>query len=476
MSRLWNWPSGSLHPTRVLDFHNREFLAKKNSDIMANGENTTGRWKKLLNDYGMLLVLGLLVVVLSLLTLEQQSPIGEEAGRAVAAEIIARNGSTASVIVVAETTSIDEAFVAAVTQELQAAGATVVKSVTGKPADARKAIEVVVADGVQIDAIAATGDTAAWTIYDRFDEVGREKCVSPTSYTWPTFAKLDNLLSVANQTAIYAIIAIGMTMVIITAGIDLSVGSLVALASVCAALVIRENGGKDASVGVMIAGCMCGTVVCGLGGLFNGIMVTKFRVPPFIITLSVMMMARGLARRLSNELSIQALPDSFAWLGAGTIGGIPNPVILMLVLYAIAHVAMSNTVFGRYVYSVGGNAEAARLSGVPVKKVTLAVYTLCGLLAGLGGIVQSSKLGTGDPKLGMMFELDVIAAVVVGGTSLMGGEGRIFGTLIGAFIIAVMKNGLNLMNVGAPDQQIVLGAVVTIAVLVDTLKRRGKST
>ncbi|MEO2014938.1 MAG: ABC transporter permease, partial [Fuerstiella sp.] len=123
--------------------------------------------------------------------------------------------------------------------------------------------------------------------------------------------------------------------------------------------------------------------------------------------------------------------------------------------------------------AVGGNAEAARLSGVPVKRVTIVVYTLCGALAGLGGIVQSSKLGSGDPKLGLMFELDVIAAVVVGGTSLMGGEGRIFGTLIGAFIIAVIKNGMNLMKVGAPEQQIVLGAVVLLAVLVDTLKRRG---
>lgn len=443
--------------------------------MMAERGKTSTRWKSLLNDYGMVLVLGLLVIVLSLLTLEQQSPVGDEAGRTVAAEIIDRHGKSASVMVVAETTAIDEAFVAAVTEELKLAGATVVGSVTGKPADARKTIEALLAEGIKIDAVAATADAAGWTIYDRFQQLGSDRCISPESYTWPTFAKLDNLLSVANQTAIYAIIAIGMTMVIITAGIDLSVGSLVALASVTAAMVIRENGGKDASVFVMIAGCAVGTLVCGLGGLFNGIMITKFRVPPFIITLSVMMMARGLARRLSNELSIQALPDSFAWLGSGTMGGIPNPVILMLVLYGIAHVVMSNTVFGRYVYSVGGNAEAARLSGVPVKTVTLAVYALCGLLAGLGGIVQSSKLGTGDPKLGMMFELDVIAAVVVGGTSLMGGEGRIFGTLIGAFIIAVMKNGLNLMNVGAADQQIVLGAVVTIAVLVDTLKRRGNS-
>jgi len=189
----------------------------------------------------------------------------------------------------------------------------------------------------------------------------------------------------------------------------------------------------------------------------------------------MMMVARGLARMVSDELSIQDLPDSFAWLGSGVTLGIPNPVILMVVLYVVAHVLMSTTVFGRYVYAVGGNAEAARLSGVPVKTVILAVYIICGLLSGLAGVVQSSKFGTGDPKLGMMFELDVIAAVVVGGTSLMGGEGRILGTLIGAFIIAVMKNGLNLLSVGAPEQQMVLGAVVLTAVLADTMKRRKES-
>jgi ribose transport system permease protein len=224
---------------------------------------------------------------------------------------------------------------------------------------------------------------------------------------------------------------------------------------------------------VMIVGCCVGISVCALAGVFNGAMITRLGVPPFIATLAMMLMARGLARRLSDELSIQALPASFTWIGGAATFGIPNPVILMVVLYAIAHFVMSRTVFGRYVYAVGGNAEAARLSGVPVKRVTIVVYTLCGALAGLGGIVQSSKLGSGDPKLGLMFELDVIAAVVVGGTSLMGGEGRIFGTLIGAFIIAVIKNGMNLMKVGAPEQQIVLGAVVLLAVLVDTLKRRG---
>lgn len=429
---------------------------------------------RLLNDYGMMLVLGMLVSVLSLLTLEQQTPIGAEAGQSVAATIAASRAS-GTALVIAETTTIDEAFVAAATEELSQAGWTVAASVNGTPADGRRAIEAALADGGTIDAIAVTGDAAGWTIYERFEQVGRDRCFSPVPYLWPTFAKLENLLSVANQTAIYAILAIGMTMVIVTAGIDLSVGSLVALSSVVAALMIRGSGGQEASVIMVGVGCLAGIFVCGAAGLFNGVMVTGFGVPPFIITLSMMMIARGLARRLSGELSIQELPASYSVLGSGTLLGLPNPVVLMIVLYLVAHAVMTRTVFGRYVYAVGGNQEAARLSGVPVRRVKLLVYTLCGLLAGLGGIVQSSKLATGDPKLGVMFELDVIAAVVVGGTSLMGGEGRIFGTLIGAFIIAVMKNGLNLMSVGAPDQQIVLGTVVTVAVLIDTLKRRRQS-
>ena len=430
--------------------------------------------KNLFNDYGMVFVLLLLVVVLSALTLKEQSPEGEEAGRIVAERIIAEQGANVSVMVVAESTPVDEAFVRGAVAALETAGATIAGSVNGKPTDARVAIEKALAEGKTIDAVAATGDTVEWTIYDRFDGIGSDKCVSPVPYTWPTFAKLDNLLSVANQTAIYAIIAIGMTMVIITAGIDLSVGSLVALASVTAAIAIRDfGGGENASMAMMLAGCTAGIIVCGLAGLFNGAMITLFGIPPFIATLAMMMMAKGLSLRLAVGESISEVPDSFKWIGGGTTLGLPNPVILMIVLYAVAHFVMSSTIFGRYVYAVGGNAEAARLSGVAVKPVTLTVYTLCGALAGLGGIVQSSKLGTGDPKLGLMYELDVIAAVVVGGTSLMGGEGRIFGTLIGAFIIAVIKNGMNLMDVGSYDQQIVLGAVVLVAVLVDTIKRKG---
>jgi ribose transport system permease protein len=201
-------------------------------------------------------------------------------------------------------------------------------------------------------------------------------------------------------------------------------------------------------------------------------MITLFRIPPFIVTLGEMMIASGLAYKLSEGRSIPELPDSFFWLGRGETYGIPNPILLMVMLYVIAHIVMSRSVIGRYIYAIGGNQEAARLSGVPVNRVLLLVYIISGALAGLGGIVLTSQLSAGDPKFGLMYELEVIAAVVVGGTSLMGGQGKIFGTLIGAFIIAVIKNGMNLLGVDPFNQKIVLGSVLMLAVLLDTLKRR----
>jgi ribose transport system permease protein len=428
-----------------------------------------------MRDYGMIIMLLFLAVLFSLCTIKQQHPTGADAGRQVAERILEKHGKSAKVIIVTRDIADDVAFAQAAQDELTAAGATVLARVAGAAPDARQAIEGALALGQSIDAIAANQVTAQWTVYDRFPEVGSGKCVVPESYTWPDFLKLSNLLGVANQTSIYAIIAIGMTMVIVTSGIDLSVGSLVALASVVTALLIRNwGGGVNANLAVVIAASLAGIGLCSLAGAFNGMLVTAFRVPPFIVTLGMMMMASGLAYRLSNGSSIPELPASFFWLGSGRTAGVPNPVILMILLYLIAHVVMSKSVFGRYVYAIGGNEEAARLSGVPVKLVLLVVYTLCGTLAGLGGIVLASQLSAGDPKFGLMYELEVIAAVVVGGTSLMGGYGKIFGTLIGAFIIATIKNGMNLTNIDPFNQKIVLGAVLTAAVLIDTLKRRGE--
>ena len=427
-----------------------------------------------IRDYGMVFVLLLLVALFSGLTLKQQHPTGEDAGRQVADFVVSRYGRQARVLIVTRDTSEDLAFAGAAAAALNEMGASVLANVNGSAPDARQAIEKILAKGDEIDAIAANDVTSKWTVYDRFPSVGSAKCVVPASYTWPDFLKVSNLLGVANQTAIYAIIAIGMTMVIITGGIDLSVGSLVALASVATALMIRDwGGGANSSLFVVILAGSAGIGICALAGLFNGWMITSFQMPPFIVTLGMMMMASGLSYRQSGGRSIPELPSSFFWLGRGETLGIPHPILLMMILYLISHVVMSRTVFGRYVYAIGGNAEAARLSGVPVKRILLYVYTFCGALAGLGGIVLTSQLSAGDPKFGLMYELEVIAAVVVGGTSLMGGRGKIFGTLIGAFIIAIIKNGMNLKDVDPFNQKIVLGAVLMLAVLLDTLKRRG---
>jgi ribose transport system permease protein len=425
--------------------------------------------RSFVRDYGMIFVLLLLGLLFSVLTFKEQHPSGAGAGQQVAEQILAKSAAGA-VLIVGRDTEGDREFTAAAESAIRAGGGTVVASVNGGPSDVRKAMEA--AGDVSVTAIAANNVTAKWTVYDFVEGVSSELSVTPEPYNWPDFLKMSNLLGVANQTAIYAIIAIGMTMVIITAGIDLCVGSLVALAAVVSAMVVRGMGGGDASIIAVLLGCLAGMGICGLAGFFNGAMVTAFRIPPFIVTLGMMMMASGMAFRLSEGRSIPELPRAFFWLGGGSTIGIPNPVWLMLLLYVLAHIVMTRMTFGRFVYAIGGNEEAARLSGVPVKAILLAVYTICGALAGLGGIVLASQLAAGDPKFGQMYELDVIAAVVVGGTSLMGGSGKIVGTLIGAFIIAVIKNGMNLIGVDPFNQRIVLGAVLLFAVLLDTLKRK----
>jgi ribose transport system permease protein len=222
----------------------------------------------------------------------------------------------------------------------------------------------------------------------------------------------------------------------------------------------------------MIVAAAGGILLCGAIGAFSGLMITNFRVPPFIATLGMMQVAAGFGYIISEGKPIYQLPDSFVWLGRGVdpLLHIPVAVILMLFLYLLAHLVMTRTTLGRYIYAVGGNIEAARLAGIRVNHVLFAVYTVCGLLAGLGGIVMASQLKSGAPTYGLTYELYVIAAVVVGGTSLSGGEGRIFGTLIGAFIIAVIQNGMNLTNVESYTQKVVLGLVILGAVLLDRLK------
>jgi ribose transport system permease protein len=344
---------------------------------------------------------------------------------------------------------------------------------------ARQQLEALAERQTALALVATVPECAAWKVFEdlpaKLPGLGRPQVLCAPSYRWPTFLKTENLLNVANQIVVVAVIAVGMTLVIVTGGIDLSVGSLVALGAVVTGLLIRDvAGAESASATALVLCSLAGILACGLVGAFSGLMVTVFRLPPFIATLGTMQVASGLAYILSRGNSIYEIPASYVWLGRG-FGwfGIPHAVVLMAVLYVVAHVVMSRTVFGRHIYAVGGNAEAARLSGVRVGLVLLAVYTLSGLMAGLGGVVQASQLKSAAPTYGLMYELYVIAAVVVGGTSLSGGEGRILGTLIGAFIIAVIQNGMNLTGVESYTQKVVLGLVILGAVLLDMLKRRG---
>jgi len=222
----------------------------------------------------------------------------------------------------------------------------------------------------------------------------------------------------------------------------------------------------------MAAASLTAVAVCGLVGLFSGLMITQFKIPPFIATLAMMQVASGAAYIVAQGQSINAIPASFIWLGRGSsLASLPNAVVLMLLLYLIAHLFMNRTVSGRYIYAVGGNPEAARLSGIRTKRTLLFVYVVSGLCAGLGGVITTSQLNAGSPTYGQAYELYVIASVVVGGTSLVGGEGFIFGTLIGAFIIAVIRNGMNLTNVEPYTQKVALGLVILGAVLLDRLRR-----
>ncbi len=448
---------------------------------MARGRFAVAR-ARFLNDYGMLLVLVLLCGFFTAATWEEFRPMGSEAARETAAAVLQAHGASASVLIVTGDGVEHKAFAADCRKELEACGITVVRAVAGEPVNVRPVLQEVANGGVKISAIVASGDVATWTLFDnlgtKFPALANVPVVTPRGYSWPTFLTMRNLRTIIDQIVIIAILAIGMTMVIITGGIDLSVGRLIALSGVVTTLLIRDlAGGYAAQPLGMIMCCAGGILVCAGVGAFSGVMVTFCKIPPFIVTLAMMLVAEGAAYLLTHGQSVYQVPRTFTWLDRGSlVGGIPNAVVLLVLLYAAAHVVMTRTTFGRYVYAVGGNSEAARLSGVRVWSVLLAVYTLCGAFAGLGGVITASQIISGDPKAGNMYELYTIAAVVVGGTSLAGGEGKILGTLIGAFIIAVIENGMVLTGVESYTQKIVVGLVILGAVLLDTFKKRGFTT
>ena len=287
----------------------------------------------------------------------------------------------------------------------------------------------------------------------------------------PAFLSVPNLINIALSIAITGILAVGMTAVILTGGIDLSVGSVAALAGVIAALIAATNAPGAVALASLAA------IGVGLAvGAFNGLMVAWFRVPPFVTTLAMLTICRGLAFVLTGGRAVGNLPASFGLFGREHLLGVPVPVWLMLLVFAAGWFVLKRMTFGRYVYAVGGNREAAFLAGVNIKGVTMLVYVLNGLLVGLAGLVLASRLGAGVPNAGIQYELDVIAAVVVGGTSLNGGRGSVIATLWGAVFIGVLNNGLNLAGIDPYMQRIALGAVILLAVLADQLnKTRGQA-
>ncbi len=289
-------------------------------------------------------------------------------------------------------------------------------------------------------------------------------CGALTALT-PYFLTISNLLNVVQQTAINAIIAAGMTFVIITAGIDLSVGSIVAFAGVVLGSALA--GGHSAFFSVM-----AGLVVGLLCGAANGVLIAFGELPPFIVTLGTMSVARGAALVYTHGRPISGFSAGFRFLATGHVWRIPMPVLIMLAVYGVGHFLLSRTKLGRYTYAIGGNEQATRLSGVNVRLYKTLVYGISGLLSGLAAVILTARLDSAQPIAGIMYELDAIAATVIGGTSLMGGEGKMFGTLVGALIMGVLRDGLNLLNVSSYIQQIVIGSVIIIAVFLDiTLKK-----
>ncbi|HTY09804.1 MAG TPA: ribose ABC transporter permease [Bacteroidota bacterium] len=285
----------------------------------------------------------------------------------------------------------------------------------------------------------------------------------------PYFFTAENILNVSLQLSITAIIAAGMTFVILTSGIDLSVGALVALTGVVSASIAKISLPVGVTLPLAIA---AGLTIGALSGAFAGVCVTRFSITPFIATLALMTIFRGAAYIFTDGRPIWELPSQFSQLAGGRVYGIPYPTLIMAVVFAVAYVVLKWTRFGRHVYAVGGNKEAARLAGIDTDRVLIGVYVICGVLTSLSGILLASRVNSGQPNAGLMYELDVIAAVVVGGTSLAGGRGSIVGTLLGAVLIGVLRNGLNLLDVNSYVQQVVVGFVILITVMIDQTRKK----
>jgi len=281
----------------------------------------------------------------------------------------------------------------------------------------------------------------------------------------PYFLTANNLASVARQTAVFNTMALGMTIVIITGGIDLSVGSILGLAGLGGAMALEA--GDPVVVGVLI-GIAIGTAC----GLLNGFLITRLRIPPFVVTLGALGIYRGVALIISNGLPVHKIPSGFSFIGEGNLLGVPF-VLWMLVICAVAvHVILEHTRLGRYAFAIGSNRVASVYAGIPVNFHITAVYAIGGALSGLAGMIEASRLMTGQPTAGQGYELQAIAAVVIGGGSLNGGEGSVVGTLIGAFIMGLLSNGADLLNISNYWQQVIIGSVIILAVTLDEVRKR----
>jgi len=430
-------------------------------------------FEDLFSKYSMVMVLLGLCIFFSVMTVREQQPTPEEAVREVWSDH--RAPMQWGTMVVGSQSPEDEDFAEEFAQAWKIAGVRSPEERVwlGTPQEIRKRIE---SQGSQeIELILAPG-ARNWVMFQDIESKFPGQKIQLTvvgGSRWPNFLKRQNLINVVNRIVEIGILAVGMTLVILTGGIDLSVGSLIALSSVVTTVLIRDYFGGVHATGLGVVGAgLVGVALCGVCGWINGGMIVGFKIPPFIATLGMMMIASGMAFMISRGQSIDQVPYFFVWLGRGNWVGIPVAVWLMLLIFGIAHGVMACTIFGRSLYAIGGNEVAARLCGVRVGWITAGAYGVSGLLAGLGGLVMASRLGTGDAKYGMMYELYVIAAVVVGGTSLRGGHGSMFGTLIGALIIAVIENGMNLMQIDSYAQKVVFGGIILMAVLIDQLRRK----
>ncbi len=279
----------------------------------------------------------------------------------------------------------------------------------------------------------------------------------------PVFLRWPNILNIVRQSSIYGIMAVGMTFVILTGGIDLSVGSLLAFSGAIAAGLLKAN----VSLPIVILAALG---VGGVLGLLNGVIVTAGRITPFVTTLGMMSIARSLTLIYCNGYPISGFGKAFRFIGGGDLFGMPFPIVLFLAMVALAWVVLEQTRLGRYTYAIGGNEETVRLSGIRTDLYKTAVYVISGLTAGVSALVLTSRLNSAEPVAGMGYELDVIAAVVIGGTSLNGGRGTVWGTLVGALLIAVINNGMILLGISPYFQQLVKGLIIIGAVLLDRLR------